>query len=156
MYDARQRIMEALSLLGGMFAYRMVNPAFRSRNAVERIVMTILAASSAIAILTTIGIVFSVIFESMRFFALVPVSEFLFGTTWNPQFEGAERAVEVAGEHDRHAERRDRIVEPRRVGRVAARDEAEGGGAHHSPARELSKQVQIQDGNRFFLMLMEL
>ena len=82
----------ALSLIGGMLAYRMVNPDFRSRNAVERIVMTILAASSAIAILTTIGIVFSVIFESMRFFALVPVSEFLFGTTWNPQFEGAERA----------------------------------------------------------------
>ena len=82
----------ALSLIGGMIAYRMVNPDFRSRNAVERIVMTILAASSAIAILTTIGIVFSVIFESMRFFALVPVSEFLFGTTWNPQFEGAERA----------------------------------------------------------------
>lgn len=82
----------ALSLIGGMLAYRMINPDFRSRNAVERIVMTILAASSAIAILTTIGIVFSVIFESMRFFALVPVSEFLFGTTWNPQFEGAERA----------------------------------------------------------------
>ena len=82
----------ALSLIGGMLAYRMVNPDFRSRNAVEQIVMTILAASSAIAILTTIGIVFSVIFESMRFFALVPVSEFLFGTTWNPQFEGAERA----------------------------------------------------------------
>ena len=82
----------ALSPIGGMLAYRMVNPDFRSRNAVERIVMTILAASSAIAILTTIGIVFSVIFESMRFFALVPVSEFLFGTTWNPQFEGAERA----------------------------------------------------------------
>ena len=82
----------ALSLIGGMLAYRMVNPDFRSRNAVERIVMTILAASSAIAILTTVGIVFSVIFESMRFFTLVPVSEFLFGTTWNPQFEGAERA----------------------------------------------------------------
>ena len=82
----------ALSLIGGMLAYRMINPDFRSRNAVERIVMMILAASSAIAILTTIGIVFSVIFESMRFFALVPVSEFLFGTTWNPQFEGAERA----------------------------------------------------------------
>ena len=82
----------ALSLLGGMFAYRMLNPSFRSRNAVERILMTILAASSAIAILTTVGIVFSVIFESLRFFALVPVSEFLFGLTWNPQFEGAERA----------------------------------------------------------------
>jgi phosphate transport system permease protein len=82
----------ALSLIGGMLAYRMVNADFRSRNAVERIVMAILAASSAIAILTTVGIVFSVIFESMRFFALVPVSEFLFGLTWNPQFEGAERA----------------------------------------------------------------
>lgn len=82
----------ALSLIGGMLAYRMVNPDFRSRNAVERIVMAILAASSAVAILTTVGIVFSVIFESMRFFALVPVSEFLFGLTWNPQFEGAERA----------------------------------------------------------------
>lgn len=81
-----------LSLLGGLFAYRLLNPSFRSRNAVERILMMVLAASSAIAILTTIGIVFSVIFESLRFFALVPVSEFLFGLTWNPQFEGAERA----------------------------------------------------------------
>ncbi|MED5304841.1 MAG: phosphate ABC transporter permease subunit PstC [Pseudomonadota bacterium] len=82
----------SLALLGGMVAYRRINPAFRSRNAVERILMTVLAASSAIAILTTIGIVFSVIFESLRFFALVPVKEFLFGLTWNPQFEGAERA----------------------------------------------------------------
>ena len=82
----------SLSLLGGLFAYRQINPAFRSRNAVERILMIVLAGSSAIAIFTTIGIVFSVVFESMRFFALVPVSEFLFGLTWNPQFEGAERA----------------------------------------------------------------
>ncbi|MGB1356522.1 MAG: phosphate ABC transporter permease subunit PstC [Candidatus Puniceispirillaceae bacterium] len=82
----------SLSLLGGLFAYRQINPGFRSRNAVERILMIVLAGSSAIAILTTIGIVFSVVFESMRFFALVPVSEFLFGLTWNPQFEGAERA----------------------------------------------------------------
>ena len=82
----------ALSLLAGLYAYRMLNPSFRSRNAVERIIMSILALSSGIAILTTIGIVFSVVFESMRFFALVPVSEFLFGLTWNPQFEGAERA----------------------------------------------------------------
>ena len=82
----------SLSLLVGLFAYRQINPGFRSRNAVERILMIVLAGSSAIAIFTTIGIVFSVVFESMRFFALVPVSEFLFGLTWNPQFEGAERA----------------------------------------------------------------
>ncbi len=77
---------------GGFLATRQLAPDFRSRNAVERIIMFILGASSVIAILTTIGIVFSVVFESMRFFALVPVSEFLFGLTWNPQFEGAERA----------------------------------------------------------------
>jgi len=82
----------SLSLVGGLIAYRQINPSFRSRNAVERILMIVLAGSSAIAIFTTIGIVFSVVFESLRFFALVPVSEFLFGTTWNPQFEGAERA----------------------------------------------------------------
>ena len=51
-----------------------------------------MAASSAIAIFTTVGIIFSVVFESLRFFALVPVGEFLLGLTWNPQFEGAERA----------------------------------------------------------------
>ncbi len=88
----------ALALIGGMIGYRRINPEFRSRNAVERIVLVILASSSAIAILTTLGIVFSVIFESLRFFALVPISEFLFGTSWNPQFEGAERAGSGGGE----------------------------------------------------------
>lgn len=48
--------------------------------------------SSTVAILTTIGIVLSVLFESIRFFKLVPPTEFIFGLTWNPQFEGAERA----------------------------------------------------------------
>lgn len=82
----------SLSLLCGFYGYRKINPDFRSRNAVERIVLAVLATSSVVAILTTVGIVFSVLFESLRFFALVPVSEFLFGLTWNPQFEGAERA----------------------------------------------------------------
>lgn len=82
----------SLALLGGFLGYYKVNPNFRSRNAVEGIVISLLAASSVIAILTTIGIVFSVVFESFRFFTLVPISEFLFGLTWNPQFEGAERA----------------------------------------------------------------
>ena len=45
--------------------------------------------SSLVAILTTIGIVLSVLFETIRFFDLIPPDEFLFGLTWNPQFEGA-------------------------------------------------------------------
>jgi len=87
----------ALVLGGGLVGYLKINPSFRSRNAVERIIMGLLATSSVIAILTTIGIVFSVVFESMRFFALVPIQDFLFGTVWNPQFEGAERAGSGGG-----------------------------------------------------------
>ena len=87
----------ALVLAGGLVGYLKVNPSFRSRNAVERIIMGLLATSSVIAILTTIGIVFSVVFESMRFFALVPIQDFLFGSVWNPQFEGAERAGSGGG-----------------------------------------------------------
>ncbi len=79
-------------LTSGFLSYKKIHSEFRSRNAVEKIVMTILAVSSVIAILTTIAIVFSVVFESIRFFALIPYDEFLFGTVWNPQFEGAERA----------------------------------------------------------------
>ena len=79
-------------LTSGFLSYKKIHSEFRSRNAVEKIVMTILAVSSVIAILTTIAIIFSVVFESIRFFALIPYDEFLFGTVWNPQFEGAERA----------------------------------------------------------------
>ena len=82
----------SLCLIVGLYGFLKLGPNFRSRNAVEQIILLILASSSAIAILTTIGIVFSVVFESLRFFALVPFTEFLFGLTWNPQFEGAERA----------------------------------------------------------------
>lgn len=81
-----------LSVAGGAFAYRQVTPDFRSRNAVERVMLWGLGISSIVAILTTIGIVLSVVFESIRFFRLVPFDEFIFGLTWNPQFEGAERA----------------------------------------------------------------
>lgn len=87
-----------LALAGGFFALWRIHPELRARNLVERTVVWLLAASSVIAILTTIGIVFSVIFESLRFFALVPVTDFLFGLTWNPQFEGAERAGSGGGE----------------------------------------------------------
>jgi len=81
-----------LAICGAVFGQAKIKAEFRARNQVERIVIVFLAASSLIAILTTIGIVVSVVFESLRFFKLVPVTEFLFSTTWNPQFEGAERA----------------------------------------------------------------
>ena len=81
-----------LSLAGGLFGTSRIAPDFRARNAVETLLLAGLGVCSVIAIITTIGIVFSVIFESIRFFKLIPPLEFLTGTVWNPEFEGAARA----------------------------------------------------------------
>lgn len=81
--------------LGGLyFGIARIQPQLRARNMVEMVARTALAASSALAILTTIGIVLSLLFESIRFFHLVPLSEFLFGLEWSPQI--AMRADQTA------------------------------------------------------------
>jgi phosphate transport system permease protein len=64
---------------------------FRARNYFERIVLLVLLLSATVAVLTTIGIVFSVLYETIRFFfdpnltGRPTITEFLFGTEWNPQ-----------------------------------------------------------------------
>jgi phosphate transport system permease protein len=83
----------ALALAAGAFAWLRISPALRARNSVERVVEWALVACSALAIFTTIGIVGSVLFEAIRFFQLVPVTEFLFGLDWSPQL--AIRADQV-------------------------------------------------------------
>lgn len=83
----------AVALAGGWLAWRRITPGLRARNHVERIVEHALLGCSLIAILTTIGIVLSVLWESIQFFRLVPVSEFVFGTQWSPQL--AIRADQV-------------------------------------------------------------
>ncbi len=75
----------ALAMLGTWLALRLVRPGFRARNRVEAVISRFLVAASSIAILTTIGIVLSVLFEALRFFEQVPLHEFLFGTSWSPQ-----------------------------------------------------------------------
>lgn len=62
-----------------------VKPYFRARPKVEKVVRWLLILCSSIAILTTVGIVLSVLFESVRFFSTIPVPDFLFGTHWSPQ-----------------------------------------------------------------------
>jgi phosphate transport system permease protein len=74
-----------IALAAGLFAMRRVRVGFRARSGVERWMMGLLLAASLIAILTTLGIVLSLLFESLRFFKLVSPSEFLFGTSWSPQ-----------------------------------------------------------------------
>lgn len=77
----------ALLLFGGgaLTAALRLAPGFRARTVVERAVMAALVLASLIAILTTFGIVLSLIFESVRFFGKVSPIEFLFGTRWSPQ-----------------------------------------------------------------------
>jgi len=74
-----------VAFAGGAFAYSRVSPAFRARTRVERTVMAVLLIASLIAVLTTLGIVVSLLFESLRFFSMVSPVEFLTGLNWSPQ-----------------------------------------------------------------------
>ncbi len=73
-----------LAFAGGAFAYTRITTGFRARTRVERLVMLTLLAASLVAILTTFGIVLSLLFESLRFFSMVSPLEFLSGLTWAP------------------------------------------------------------------------
>jgi phosphate transport system permease protein len=75
----------SLSILAGLFARRSITRRQRARNRVEKAISFFLLSSSTLAIFTTIGIVLSVLFESIRFFQQIPVTEFLFGLEWSPQ-----------------------------------------------------------------------
>ena len=75
----------ALALGGIALAWRSIHPTLRARNRVEAVLLGFMILCSTIAIFTTVGIVSSVIFESARFFRVVPISEFLFGLQWSPQ-----------------------------------------------------------------------
>jgi phosphate transport system permease protein len=74
-----------LALAGFALALRRIKPDLRARNEVESIVRTLLFCSSGVAILTTVGILSSVLFEAWMFFGKVNVFDFLFGTVWSPQ-----------------------------------------------------------------------
>ncbi len=75
----------ALLAMGGLWGWSRLRPDFRARNRVETQVRALLLVSSVVAILTTFGIVLSLIFESIRFFQLVSPVEFLTGLAWSPQ-----------------------------------------------------------------------
>lgn len=87
--EASRRILATLTIglatLGGAIALGRIRPDLRARNRVEQVLLYTLIAASSIAILTTIGIVLSVLFEAIRFFQKVPLTEFLFGLNWSPQ-----------------------------------------------------------------------
>lgn len=75
----------SLSVLGVLFARSRIAPEFQARNHVEKALTMGLIGCALVAILTTIGIVLSVLLESIRFFQMVPITDFLFGLKWSPQ-----------------------------------------------------------------------
>ena len=83
------------AIVGGVWGWLKINPEYKARLRVEGAFKIALLACSCIAIFTTVGIVLSVLFESLRFFQSVPVTEFLFGLHWSPQT--AIRADQVGG-----------------------------------------------------------
>lgn len=82
----------------GIWSARGRDPiSFRARNRVEQIVEVMMAIVSFLAVITTFAIFIALIAESLRFFAKVPVTDFLFGTQWSPQTAIREDQVGATG-----------------------------------------------------------
>lgn len=73
-----------LAFAGGGFGYTRLTASFQARTKVERVVLLLLLAASLLAVLTTVGIIASLLFESGLFFSKVSPLEFIFGTHWSP------------------------------------------------------------------------
>ena len=86
----------AVAVLAGFLGWIRIRPRLNARVQVETTLKWIFFACAALAILTTVGIIFSVFFETIRFFGKVSFFEFFFGTHWSPQT--ALRADQVAAE----------------------------------------------------------
>ena len=75
-----------VALIGSLtFAYRKIQNNNKARDDVEIILKVLLFTSSLVAILTTVGIIVSLLFESLKFFSTINIFEFIFGTSWSPQ-----------------------------------------------------------------------
>ncbi len=85
-----------VALSGGAIAFLRLRPDFSARTRVERAVMMILLIASLIAILTTLGIFGSLVFETVRFFGYVSPIDFLFGTVWGPDTMVSPEATDAS------------------------------------------------------------
>ena len=86
-----------LSTMGLFWGWSKISAEFRARPVVERVIQNLLLASACVAIFTTLGIVLSVLFESIQFFRSVPIYDFVFGLDWSPQTAIREDQVGSSG-----------------------------------------------------------
>ncbi|WP_209596260.1 phosphate ABC transporter permease subunit PstC [Ruegeria sp. HKCCSP351] len=83
------------ALAGAAVSWFQTRAEYRARNVVEQGVRILLLAAASIAILTTVGIVLSLVFNTWEFFKLYPATDFFFGTTWAPSFSGRGGSSEL-------------------------------------------------------------
>ena len=86
-----------VALAGAIIGFSKIAVNYRARNWVERVIRYMLISCSLVAIATTLGIILSVLFESIRFFSAVPAWDFMFGTSWSPQMSIREDQVGSSG-----------------------------------------------------------
>ena len=77
-----------VALLGLAYGFMQTSATYRARNSVERSMRWTLIAAASVAVFTTLGIVFSVIFNTIEFFQLYPAKDFFLSLTWSPSFGG--------------------------------------------------------------------
>jgi phosphate transport system permease protein len=78
---------------GGGYGYSKIKASFPARNRIERAIMVLLLVASCVAILTTFGIMASLLYESGLFFSVVSPIDFLLGTNWAPDTTAAPTAA---------------------------------------------------------------
>ena len=86
-----------LSIILSFVSYKNLSVRYDARRRVERILKFIFFIFSTVAVLTTVGIIFSLIFETLRFFSQVGFIDFVFGTHWSPQTAIREDQVGSSG-----------------------------------------------------------
>ena len=90
-------LMLTISLMGFGWSWSRISSTFRARPRVEKVMEKLLLTCACVAIFTTLGIVLSVLFESIQFFRSVPIDDFVFGLDWSPQTAIREDQVGSSG-----------------------------------------------------------
>lgn len=83
---AKFTVIISVAVFGLAYARQRISQHYRARNQVEKAISIALALCSGIAILTTVGIVMSMLSEALRFFDFVSPMDFFLGTEWSPGF----------------------------------------------------------------------
>lgn len=96
---ARVLTLLTVMMIGFLFAFLRITPQLKARVAFEGFLRRSFFAAAVLAILTTIGIISSLLFEAYRFFSEISMIDFFFGTHWSPMVslrEGTEAAADEA------------------------------------------------------------